>query len=255
MQPYPTARVASAAGGTSTCYLTIDKAQKHMLLVNYWDSTIGSIALEEHGLLGEMRLAATISAHACARRAYPRSSGRSMYDPKEGRVMKAAADAHVDHTRNDAAAQAERQGDPHSHAIVLDPAVGNIAYVPDLGMDMVSPPGSFRPFGNQASITQTHKRIALPTAGAPLRRQAWLLRLQVRQFHYDVNTGRLTPAGSCPSGQPGSTALGPRYLHFHPTLRMTYVVNELSSEIAGVPPRHFVACGHRDSRLFAHTLS
>ena len=36
----------------------------------------------------------------------------------------------------DAAAQAERQGDPHSHAIVLDPADGNIAYVPDLGMDL-----------------------------------------------------------------------------------------------------------------------
>ena len=33
----------------------------------------------------------------------------SMYDPKEGKAMKAAADAHVDHTRNDEEAQKERQ--------------------------------------------------------------------------------------------------------------------------------------------------
>lgn len=54
------------------------------------------------------------------------------YDPKHGRKMKAKADSHVNHSRNDAAAQAERQGDPHSHAIVLDPYEGCIAYVPDL---------------------------------------------------------------------------------------------------------------------------
>lgn len=33
------------AGGTSTCYLTIDKAGKNMLCVNYWDSTLGVIPI------------------------------------------------------------------------------------------------------------------------------------------------------------------------------------------------------------------
>jgi 6-phosphogluconolactonase (cycloisomerase 2 family) len=34
------------AGGTSTCYLTIDREQKHMLVVNYWDSTLAVIPLD-----------------------------------------------------------------------------------------------------------------------------------------------------------------------------------------------------------------
>ena len=38
---------------------------------------------------------------------------------------------------NDEKAQAERQGDPHSHAIVLEPTTGTIAFVPDLGMDLI----------------------------------------------------------------------------------------------------------------------
>ena len=54
--------------------------------------------------------------------------------------MKACAENHVNHSRNDAAAQAERQGDPHSHAIVLEPSRGNMAFVPDLGMDVIRPP-------------------------------------------------------------------------------------------------------------------
>jgi 6-phosphogluconolactonase len=104
------------AGGTSTCYLTIHKAARRMLLVNYWDSTICTLPIALDGTVGPIM---------------------ATYDPKQGREMKAKADTHVNHSRNDAAAQAERQGDPHSHAIVLDPADGNIAYVPDLGMDLV----------------------------------------------------------------------------------------------------------------------
>ena len=59
------------------------------------------------------------------------------YDPKQGKKMKASADHHVNHSLNDAAAQAERQGDPHSHAIVLEPYYGRIVLVPDLGTDEV----------------------------------------------------------------------------------------------------------------------
>jgi len=104
------------AGGTSTCYLTIHRACRRMLLVNYWNSTICTLELLTDGTLGKLL---------------------STYDPNEGRPMKASADKHVNHARNDAVAQAERQGDPHSHAIVLEPTAGCIAYVPDLGMDLI----------------------------------------------------------------------------------------------------------------------
>ena len=107
---------AVGAGGTSTCYLTIHKDARRMLLVNYWNSTICTLEILKDGTLG--KLIAT-------------------YDPKQGKEMKASADKHVNHSRNDAAAQAERQGDPHSHAIVLEPTMGVIAYVPDLGMDLI----------------------------------------------------------------------------------------------------------------------
>jgi len=104
------------AGGTSTCYLTIHQGGRRMLLVNYWDSTICTLELLPDGRVGR---------HLAS------------YDPKEGKPMKASCDEHVNHSRNDEAAQAERQGDPHSHAIVLEPTRGSIAYVPDLGMDVI----------------------------------------------------------------------------------------------------------------------
>lgn len=158
------------AGGTSTCYLTIHKNCRRMLLVNYWNSTVCTLEMLPNGQLG--RLLAT-------------------YDPKGGKEMKASADSHVNHSRNDAAAQAERQGDPHSHAIVLEPTTGNIAYVPDLGMDLI------------------------------------------RQFHFDEETGVVTPCGEIVSGvKTEGRALGPRYLAFAKDDSFCYVVNELSSQVA-----------------------
>eukprot|EP00122_Pirum_gemmata_P003800 Pgem_evm1s3446 len=49
-----------------------------------------------------------------------------------GAAVKACTKTHANHSNNDASTIAERQGDPHSHAIVLDPFEGVIAYVPDL---------------------------------------------------------------------------------------------------------------------------
>ena len=158
------------AGGTSTCYLTIHKNCRRMLLVNYWNSTVCTLEMMPDGQVG--RLMAT-------------------YDPNGGKEMKAKADSHVNHSRNDAAAQAERQGDPHSHAIVLEPTTGNIAYVPDLGMDLI------------------------------------------RQFHFDEETGVVTPCGEIISGvKTGGRALGPRYITFAKEMSFCYVVNELSSQVA-----------------------
>lgn len=125
------------AGGTSTCYITLDRELRNMLVVNYWDATIGVFALKPS--TGEV-------AKLC-----------SMVDPNEGREMKAKHDKHVNHSENDEAAQKDRQSDPHSHAVILDPFFGRIAYVPDLGMDLIrqflydGDKGTLTPIGHMPS--------------------------------------------------------------------------------------------------------
>eukprot|EP00934_Nitzschia_sp_Nitz4_P004958 Nitzschia sp. Nitz4//scaffold46_size129759//74534//76257//NITZ4_003509-RA/size129759-augustus-gene-0.10-mRNA-1//1//CDS//3329552619//4948//frame0 len=108
------------AGGTSTCYLTIDRAEKNLLAVNYWNSTLVVIPLDEH--TGAFR-----------------GPVQSVYDPKEGKEMVACTknSGGANHSQNDASTIAMRQKDPHSHALVLDPYVGCVAYVPDLGKDVI----------------------------------------------------------------------------------------------------------------------
>jgi len=108
------------AGGTSTCYLTIDKAQKNLLAVNYWDSTLVTIPISKE--TGEFT-----------------GPIKSKYDPKGGKKMVAGlkTDGGVNHSQNDESTIRMRQADPHSHALVLDPFNGTVAYVPCLGKDLV----------------------------------------------------------------------------------------------------------------------
>ncbi|GMI31794.1 hypothetical protein TrCOL_g3340 [Triparma columacea] len=103
------------ASGTSTCYLTITNSN-HMIVANYWNSTLVTLPIHQDGTLG---------------------SAIATYDPNEGREMKAKVGSHVNHSNNDNDTIAERQADPHSHAIVVDPFEGVIAYVPDLGCDLI----------------------------------------------------------------------------------------------------------------------
>jgi 6-phosphogluconolactonase (cycloisomerase 2 family) len=109
---------AADAQGTSTCFLTLDHEVRNMLVVNYWDATIGVLPLKPDGTFAAPKLT-------------------FVYDPKGSMGMQVSADKHVNHSENDANAQAERQKDPHSHAIVLDPYEGVVAYVPDLGKDFI----------------------------------------------------------------------------------------------------------------------
>ena len=108
------------AGGTSTCYLTIDKAQKNLLAVNYWDSTLVTIPISKE--TGEFT-----------------GPIQSKYDPKQGQKMVAGlkTDGGVNHSQNDESTIKMRQADPHSHALVLDPFFGTVAYVPCLGKDLI----------------------------------------------------------------------------------------------------------------------
>jgi 6-phosphogluconolactonase (cycloisomerase 2 family) len=107
------------AGGTSTCYLTVDRDQRHLIAVNYWDSSLAVIPLKEDGsFAGKIK---------------------NMYDPRGGIAMRAQAKKFggVNHSNNDESTIAQRQVDPHSHALVLDPFEGCVAYVPDLGKDLI----------------------------------------------------------------------------------------------------------------------
>jgi len=109
-------------GGKSCCYLTIDKKLKHLLYVNYWDSTIGSFPIQPCGML---------------------NSVKHIYRPEKSVV----SNHRSDHLTN-------RQSEPHAHAVVLDPCLGRIAYIPDLGEDVVKQflydpeNGELRPYGS-----------------------------------------------------------------------------------------------------------
>ena len=162
------------AGGTSTCYLTIDRDQKNLIAVNYWDSSLVVIPLSKE--TGEF--AGPI---------------RSIYDPRHGRAMLAAAKKHggVNHSHNDESTIAQRQVDPHSHALVLDPFEGCVAYVPDLGKDLI------------------------------------------REFWYDKEEGKIgCEVNVLQSGLSTGKPDGPRYFEFHPKFNVAYVVNELSSTVS-----------------------
>lgn len=163
------------AGGTSTCYLKIDRAQRNLLVVNYWDSTIAVVKLDE--TTGN----------------FASSKFHSIHDPKRGQIMKAAhkVNGGVNHSCNDASTIKQRQADPHSHALVLDKYFGTVAYVPDLGKDLI------------------------------------------REFYYDREKASIDiEINTIPSGLCTGYADGPRYIEFHPSLNIAYVVNELSSTVA-----------------------
>lgn len=114
------------ARGASTCYLTIAPDRRNMLFVNYWDSTLGVLPLDADGLP---------------------EPARSVQPADRSRPVRAGGLA--EHLAN-------RQSEPHAHAIVLEPAHGKIAFVPDLGTDQIRQfvfdpaEGALRPAGKLA---------------------------------------------------------------------------------------------------------
>lgn len=103
------------AGGTSTCYITLDQDTRYLLAANYWNSMIVTIplSLSMGNFIGGII---------------------SKYDPSRGKTVSARPRklGGVNHCNNDERTIAARQADPHPHAIVLDPYEGCIAYVPCL---------------------------------------------------------------------------------------------------------------------------
>eukprot|EP00448_Togula_jolla_P005473 CAMPEP_0170593066 /NCGR_PEP_ID=MMETSP0224-20130122/13251_1 /TAXON_ID=285029 /ORGANISM="Togula jolla, Strain CCCM 725" /LENGTH=417 /DNA_ID=CAMNT_0010916997 /DNA_START=70 /DNA_END=1324 /DNA_ORIENTATION=- len=132
------------AQGTSTCYITLDLERKHILVVNYWDASLKVMRLDDKGLPAELV---------------------GNYEPNAGRAMVAKDTLHVNHSRNDLEAQKERQADFHSHALVLDSVYGRVAYVPDLGKDVI---WQFRYDPAAGSLTLQDQSLAGPPGRAAL---------------------------------------------------------------------------------------
>jgi 6-phosphogluconolactonase len=72
------------AGGTSTCYLTISRDQKHLLAVNYWNSTLAVVPI-------------------CTQTGALTGPVKALYDPKGGKDIIAAGRCKggVNHSHND----------------------------------------------------------------------------------------------------------------------------------------------------------
>ena len=93
-----------SAHGLSTCFLHLTTNLEHVLFVNYWDSSLGVCPVKPDGVIAEkVYLQAPAKVHAAGL---------------------------ADHLAN-------RQSEPHAHAIVVDPTHGRIACVPDLGLDKI----------------------------------------------------------------------------------------------------------------------
>lgn len=151
---------STCAEGYSTCYLTFDKEKENILVVNYWDSLLGTLPLAKDGTIQPMKT--------------------SWKPPRK--MVADNLDSHL----------AQRQSEPHTHALVFEPFQQRVAFVPDLGDDCI------------------------------------------KQFVYDKETGRLEPAGRVPAGALPHTKKGggPRYVEFHHTLPILYMVNEIASSVS-----------------------
>jgi len=119
--------------GRSSCYLTIDRLMRNILFTNYWDSSIGCISIDQDGIPGPAKL-----------------------------LMKTDP---MGHTPKDRTQHIEnRQTAAHAHAIVLDPS-GTVAFVPDLGRDILSEYRFDHIYGILQPVGTTH--LGIPGIAGP----------------------------------------------------------------------------------------
>ena len=198
-----------SAHGKSTCYLSFDPNVQRVLMVNYWDSSLAVCPLSEEGLVEP----------ACA-------------------VLPPPAHVHckclADHLAN-------RQSEPHMHAIVIAPTVGSsssqsktLAFVPDLGTDLI------RFFSYDRHTGQLVAAGSVPCASEDEASLTSLTRVthpfphvshvpfsHVSHSHFSYTSHR----HFCWTSQHGRPH-GPRYIEFDARANAAYVVNELSSTVS-----------------------
>ena len=88
-----------SAGGSSTCYISVDHSEKSLLLVNYWDSTMGVMPVMQDGAIAPLKTLTQPERQIAKVDAFEkRAAGK--------------------HDLNDESTQKQRQSEPHAHAIV-----------------------------------------------------------------------------------------------------------------------------------------
>jgi len=93
--------------GRSSCYITLARDLTYLYVVNYWDSTMLSVPLDANGLF------------------IPKGAHKTVIpgpNSDQNRVQH-GDDPHSTH----------RLKESHAHAIVFEPSLGKLAYIPDLG--------------------------------------------------------------------------------------------------------------------------
>jgi len=97
-----------STGGRSACYISLSYDLRYLLIVNYWDSTMVSVPIDENGLFFE-GVEPVVS-----------------YIPGENAEKNRESHGNDPHSEH-------RFAESHAHAVVFDPSYGCMVYIPDLG--------------------------------------------------------------------------------------------------------------------------
>lgn len=192
---------AAASLGGAPCYVVVDNAGGHVLLANYVGGNAAVFPLSADGILGP---AAAVVQHAGT-----------------GPI-------------------AARQGSPHAHCILLDPA-NRFAFVADLGIDRIK---AYRFDARRGTLAVApHPEVELrPGAGprhlafAPDGRTLYAvneLDATLVALDYDAASGALRERQVLSTRAPRATGDNfPADLHVHPTGRAVYASNRGDDAIA-----------------------
>ncbi|CAD7961267.1 unnamed protein product [Amoebophrya sp. A120] len=99
--------------GRSACFITLSRDLRYLLVINYWDSTMASIPIDEEGLFLTNQL-----------------SVKKNQIPGNNASKDRTAHGNDPHSKH-------RFAESHAHACVFDPAFGKMAFVPDLGEGVI----------------------------------------------------------------------------------------------------------------------
>lgn len=219
------------ARGTSTCYLTIHHSCRRMLLVNYW---VRARSLEPAAESGRR--------NPCGRQSVVLVAAAGLDDLHGAHGARRDAGRRDGDVRPEAGQEDEgERGPPREPLAQRRGGAGGAPGRPALarhrpralqGHGARRTPALLRRRPHFRVLPSSHHVSPPMAAAAPQVAFVPDLGMDlIRQFHFDEETGVVTPCGEIVSGvKSDGRALGPRYMVFHQRLHICYVVNELSSQ-------------------------
>lgn len=214
-------------GGGAPCYATLDRTGRCLLVANYVGGSVAAFPIAADGRLGD-------------------------------------ATAFVQHEGK--GADPERQGAPHAHCIVPDPA-NRFALVADLGTDRIV---TYRLDARAGTLARANEVRLAPGAGPRhlvFHRNGRVVYVvneldsTITSLRYDAATGALTPRRTISTVAAGRTERNaPADVHVHPSGRFLYMSNRGHDDVAAfaidattaeLRPLQHAATGGRWPRNFA----